>query len=159
MYNKLVLQGNLTRDIELKYLQSGSAIANSSIAVNKKYKTQSGEQKEKILFLELTFFGKTAEIANQYVRKGSKVLLDGELVFDQWVAQDGTKRSKHSLAVSSLVMLDSKPNDNIDRADSHNVSGSMNKPSADQTYTQNVKGAGGQDIPVEIDINEDEIPF
>ena len=108
MYNKVVLVGNLTRDVEIRYSQSGSAIGNVGIATNRKFKTQTGEQKEEILFIDLTFFGRTAEIANQYLRKGSKVLVDGRLVFQQWTAQDGSKRSKHAVTVENLQMLDTK---------------------------------------------------
>lgn len=116
MYNKLVVLGNLTKEIELKYLASGSAVAKGSIATTHKYKSQSGEQKEEVCFLEFTIFGKGAEIANQYLKKGSKVLLEGRLIFEQWNAQDGTSRSKHSLRVDEMKMLDSKPSDNQGQA-------------------------------------------
>ncbi|SHO80430.1 Single-stranded DNA-binding protein [hydrothermal vent metagenome] len=108
MYNKVVLVGNLTRDIEVRYTQSGSAIANTAIATSRKFKSQSGEQKEEVMFIDITFFGRTAEVANQYLKRGSKVLVDGRLKFDQWVAQDGTKRNKHSVIVESMQMLGSK---------------------------------------------------
>ena len=108
MYNKLIIARNLTRDIEIKYTQSGAAIANTAVASTRKFKAQTGEQKEEVLFVDVTFFGRTAEIANQYLRKGSKVLLDGRLKLDQWTAQDGTKRSKHSITVENLQMLDTK---------------------------------------------------
>lgn len=166
MYNKIIVVGNLTRDIELRYSQSGSAIGNVGIASTKKFKSQTGEQKEEVLFVDLTFFGRTAEIANQYLRKGSKVLVDGRLKLDQWVAQDGTKRSKHSITVENLTMLGNKndappsdtgsqyaqpsPQNNMDDPNRHNVAGGMNKPTG--TYNATAK------IP-EIDINEDEIPF
>ncbi len=109
MYNKVVFVGNLTRDIELKHLPSGSAVAKSSIASSYRYKTQTGEQKEEVCFLEFTAFGRYAEVANQYLKKGSKVLLEGRLVFEQWTAQDGSSRSRHTLRVEELKMLDSKP--------------------------------------------------
>ena len=108
MYNKIILAGNLTRDIEIRYTQSGSAIGNTGIATSRKFKSATGEQKEEVLFVDLTFFGRTAEIANQYLRKGSKVLVDGRLKLDQWTAQDGSKRSKHSITVENLQMLGSK---------------------------------------------------
>jgi len=108
MYNKIILAGNLTRDVEIRYTQSGSAIGNTAIATSRKFKSQTGEQKEEILFVDITFFGRTAEIANQYLRKGSKVLVDGRLKLDQWTAQDGSKRSKHSVTVENLQMLGSK---------------------------------------------------
>ena len=108
MYNKVVLVGYLTRDVEIRYSQSGSAIGNVGIATNRRWKSQTGEMKDETMFIDLTFFGRTAEVANQYLRKGSKVLVDGRLVLQQWTAQDGTKRSKHSVTVESLKMLDTK---------------------------------------------------
>lgn len=108
MYNKIVMVGNLTRDIELRYLPSGAAIAKSAIATSYKYKTSTGEQKDEVCFLDFNIFGRSAEVANQYLRKGSKVLLEGRLVLEQWTAQDGTNRSKHSLRVDTMKMLDSK---------------------------------------------------
>lgn len=108
MYNKVIMIGNLTRDIELKYLPSGSAIANSAIATSHRYKTQTGEQKEEVCFLDFSVFGKQGEVLNQYVRKGSKVMLEGRLIFEQWQANDGSKRSRHTLRVESFKFLDSK---------------------------------------------------
>ena len=108
MYNKVVMVGNLTRDIELRYLPSGSAVAKSAIATSYKYKSASGEQKDEVCFLDFTIFGKTGEVANQYLKKGSKVLLEGRLIFEKWTAQDGSERSRHSLRVDEMKMLDSK---------------------------------------------------
>ena len=107
MYNKVVLVGNLTRDIELRYAQSGTGIANTAIATSRKF-TANGEKKEEVMFIDITFFGRSAEIANQYLRKGSKILVDGRLNFDQWVDQNGQKRNKHSIVVENMQMLDSK---------------------------------------------------
>ena len=107
MFNKVVLVGNLTRDIELRYAQSGSAIANTAIATSRKF-TQNGERKEEVCFVDITFFGRSAEVANQYLRRGSKILVEGRIKFDQWVAQDGSKRSKHSVIVETMQMMDSK---------------------------------------------------
>jgi single-strand DNA-binding protein len=107
MFNKVVLVGNLTRDIELRYAQSGSAIANTAIATSRKF-TQNGERKEEVCFMDITFFGRSAEVANQYLRRGSKILVEGRIKFDQWVSQDGSKRSKHSVIVETMQMLDSK---------------------------------------------------
>ncbi len=112
MVNALFFGGHLTRDIELKYSQSGTAIAKSSIASSYKYKTQNGEQKEEVCFLEFNMFGRSAEVANQYLKKGSKVLLEGRLVFEQWTAQDGSPRSRHSLRVEKMTMLDTKNSNN-----------------------------------------------
>ncbi|MGB1227615.1 MAG: single-stranded DNA-binding protein, partial [Poseidonibacter sp.] len=107
MYNKVIMVGNLTRDIELRYLPSGAAIAKSAVATSFKYKSAAGEQKDEVCFLDFNMFGRSAEVANQYLRKGSKVLLEGRLVFEQWTAQDGTNRNRHSLRVETMKMLDS----------------------------------------------------
>ncbi|MDQ7045539.1 MAG: single-stranded DNA-binding protein [Sulfurimonas sp.] len=107
MYNKVILVGNLTRDIELRYSQAGLGIANTAIATSRKF-TSNGEKKEEVCFVDITFFARSAEIANQYLRKGSKILVEGRLNFDQWVDQSGQKRSKHSVVVETMQMLDSK---------------------------------------------------
>ena len=145
MYNKVVMVGNLTRDVELRYLPSGAAIAKSAIASSYKYKTATGEQKDEVCFLDFNIFGKTAEVANQYLRKGSKVLLEGRLVLEQWTAQDGTNRSKHSLRVDVMKMLDSK----------QDAQGEYNN-NQEQPQAQNNRRE--QKIP-EINIDEENIPF
>jgi len=168
MYNKVILAGNLTRDIEIRYTQSGSAIGSTAIATSRKFKSATGEQKEEVLFVDLTFFGRTAEIANQYLRKGSKVLVDGRLKLDQWTAQDGSKRSKHSVTVENLQMLGS-------RDDAAQAGGGYGAPAGDYnapgngTYSQPAQPAAAPAQPQsapeptpnipEIDISEDEIPF
>jgi len=108
MFNKVILVGNLTRDIEFKYSQGGMAIASTAIATSRKY-TSNGEKKEEVCFVDITFFARSAEIANQYLKKGSKILVEGRLNFDQWVDQQGQKRSKHSVVVETMQMLDSNP--------------------------------------------------
>jgi len=107
MFNKIILVGNLTRDIELRYSQAGLGIAKTAIATSRKF-TSNGEKKEEVCFVDITFFGRSAEVANQYLRKGSKILVEGRLNFEQWVDQNGQKRSKHSVIVETMQMLDSK---------------------------------------------------
>lgn len=107
MYNKVILVGNLTRDIELRYSQSGMGIAKTALATSRRF-TSNGEKKEEVCFVDITFFGRSAEIANQYLRRGSKILVEGRLNFEQWVDQNGQKRSKHSVTVETMQMLDSK---------------------------------------------------
>lgn len=104
MFNKIVLVGNLTRDIELRYTQSGAAIGSCGIAVTRKY-TLNGEKREETCFIGITFFGKQAETANQYLSKGSKLLVEGRLKFDQWMDNNGQNRSKHTVAVENMEML------------------------------------------------------
>ncbi|MEA2100834.1 MAG: single-stranded DNA-binding protein [Campylobacterota bacterium] len=143
MFNKVILVGNLTRDIELRYTQSGSGIANTAIATSRKF-TQNGEKKDEVCFVDITFFGRSSEIANQYLRKGSKILVEGRLKFDQWVDQNGQKRSKHSVIVETMQMLDSKgDNQNSgmpqgNQQNSYNQGGGYNAPQQgqQQSYQQ-----------------------
>ena len=107
-YNKIILVGHCTRDIELRYTPTGTAIAKTGLAVNRRFKGQNGEQKDETMFIDLTFFGRTAEIANQHLNKGKKILVEGRLVLDQWTDQNGQNRSKHSIAVENIEFLDKK---------------------------------------------------
>ena len=104
MFNKIVLVGNLTRDIELRYTQSGAAIGSCGIAVTRKFNVN-GEKREETCFIDITFFVKQVEIANQYLSKGSKLLVEGRLKFDQWSDNNGQNRSKHTVAVENMEML------------------------------------------------------
>ena len=108
MYNKVIMAGNLTKDITLRFLPNGSAVSSTSLAANRKYTTPSGEKKEEVCFIDIAFFGRSAEVANQYLKRGSKVLVEGRLSFDQWTDQNGAKHSKHSIVVETMQMLDSK---------------------------------------------------
>lgn len=104
MFNRIVLVGHLTRDIELRYTQSGAAIGSSGIAVTRKFSVN-GEKREETCFIDITFFRKQAEIANQYLSKGSKLLVEGRLKFDQWTDNNGQNRSKHTVSVENMTML------------------------------------------------------
>ena len=104
MFNRIVLVGNLTKNIDLRYTQGGAAIGSCGIAVTRKY-TLNGEKREETCFIDITFFGKQAEIANQYLSKGSKLLVEGRLKFDQWTDNNGQNRSKHTVAVENMEML------------------------------------------------------
>ena len=169
MYNKVIMVGNLTRDIELRYLPSGSAIAKSAVATSYKYKSSTGEQKDEVCFLDFNIFGRSAEVANQYLKKGSKVLLEGRLVFEQWTAQDGSTRSRHSLRVDAMKMLDSKGDSGMaGENQGYNPQGTYNQPANiqyDEPTSQDSYGGMNQAKPrveqriPEIDIDEDEIPF
>jgi len=111
MFNKVILVGHLARDIELKYTQSSLAIAKTAIATSRKFKAPNGQQKDEVMFIDITFFGRSAEVANQYLRKGSKILVEGRLTLDQWTDNaTSQKRSKHQVTVETMQMLDSNPN-------------------------------------------------
>lgn len=107
-FNKVILVGNLTRAPELKYTSGkGTPVAKTGIAVNRKANVN-GEMREEVCFIDLTFWGRTAEVANQYLQKGSKVLIEGRLMLEQWQDQNGQNRSKHSITVDSMEMLSPK---------------------------------------------------
>jgi len=105
-FNRVILVGNLTRDIELRYLQSGTAVADGTVAVNEKYK--SGDKHvENTSFINLTFWGKQAELTAEYTNKGSSVLIEGRLKQDNWETAEGEKRSKLGVVVEKVQFLSS----------------------------------------------------
>lgn len=98
----------LTRDVELRYLPSGGAVAKLGLANSTKFKKQDGTMAEESCFIDGTLFGKSAETANQYLKKGSKIYINAELKYESW-EKDGVKHSRNSLKINSFEMLDSKP--------------------------------------------------
>ena len=141
MYNKVVLVGRLTKDIDLKYVPNGTAVSKSSIATSHKFKDKAtGNQKEEVCFIDITLFGRSAEVANQYLKKGSLVLIEGRLILNQWVDSSGQKRSKHEVAVEKLTMLGKKDKEDYP---------TPNPKEAEQT----------QQYSSDVSIEEDEIPF
>ena len=104
-FNKVILMGNLTRDIELRHSQGGMAIAKFGMAINRRSSSQSGEARETTCFVDLTAFGKSAELLHQYVRKGSPLFVDGRLEYSTWESQDGGKRSKLEVIVENFQFM------------------------------------------------------
>jgi single-strand DNA-binding protein len=105
-FNKVILMGNLTRDPQLKYLPSQTPVAEFGLAVNRRYKTAQGEDKEDVVFVELTAFGKQAETINQYCQKGKPLFVEGRLKYDQWDDKEtGQKRSKLSVVVDTFQFV------------------------------------------------------
>lgn len=157
MFNQMHVIGNLTKDNDLKYLPTGSAVYKNSVATSHKWKDQNGLAKEEVMFMDIVMFGRSGEIANQYLRKGSKVFLTGRVVLENWTAVDGTKRSKHILRVDTMKMLDSKGAESNNTYNSeHQPMSSSSTPESNHNYQS--PGAMNQSL-VEIDINDDEIPF
>lgn len=103
-YNKVILLGNLTRDIELRHTQSGMALAKFGMAINRKW-SQNGEQKESTCFVDLTAWGRQAEVLNQYVKKGSQLFVEGRLEYSTWEAEGGGKRSKLEVVVENFQFV------------------------------------------------------
>jgi len=146
-FNRVILVGNITRDIELKYTQSSLAVTELGLAVNDRRKNQAGEWIEETTFVDVTLWGRTAEIAGEYLGKGSSVLIEGRLKLDTW-EKEGQKRSKLRVVGERMQMLG-------------NRSGGDNRPSNDQNAQSAVidssavvDSSGGSAGPP-----DDDVPF
>ena len=104
-YNKVMLMGNLTRDIELKYTTGNNAVANLGLAVNRRYRAGE-EMREETTFVDCEAWGKTAENLSKYLSKGNPVFVEGRLKLDEWQDRDGNKRSKLRVVVESFQFID-----------------------------------------------------
>jgi single-strand DNA-binding protein len=105
-FNKVILIGNLTRDIELRRTNSSTAVTDLGLAVNDRRKNPQGEWVDEVTFVDVTLWGRQAEVASEYLNKGSRVLIEGRLQLDQWDDKDtGQKRSKLKVVGSQLIML------------------------------------------------------
>ena len=107
-FNKVILAGNLTRDPELRYTPKGMAIAKFGLAINRNWKTETGESKEEVTFVDVDAFGRQAETIAQYMKKGSPFLMEGRLKLDQWDdKQTGQKRSRLGVVLEGFQFLGS----------------------------------------------------
>lgn len=113
--NKVILVGNLGNEPEAKAMPNGNAVSNLSIATSESWNDQTGNKQERTEWHRVVVFGKLAEICNTYLRKGSKVYLEGSLRTRKWQAQDGTDRYSTEIVMSEMQMLDSKGQSNNDR--------------------------------------------
>jgi single-strand DNA-binding protein len=110
-FNKVILMGNLTRDPELRYTPKGTAIARLGIAVNRKWKSETGELKEEVTFVDVDAFGKTAETIGQYLKKGRPIFIEGRLRYDTWEdKQTNQKKSKLGVVLETFQFVDSGGN-------------------------------------------------
>lgn len=141
--NKIILIGHLARDIEIRYLPTGTAVAKTNIAVNTNYKDKNGEKKQEVLFIDLDIFGRSAEIFNQYLHKGSKVLVEGRLKLDTW-EKDGVKHYKHSVLVEKFEFLETR--------DPASESAQATNQTAKPTTTK-------KDVVIEETYGDEEPPF
>jgi single-strand DNA-binding protein len=107
-FNRVILLGNLTRDPELRYITSGSAVTDLGLAVNDRRKNANGEWVEETTFVDVTLWARTAEVACEYLTKGSPVLIEGRLKLDTWEGNDGQKRSKLRVVGERMQMLGSR---------------------------------------------------
>ena len=105
-FNKVFLMGNLTRDPQLRYTPSQMAVADFAIAVNSKFRTKAGEDREEVTFVDITAWGKQAEVINQYFTKGKPIFVEGRLKLDTWEdKQGGGKRSKMNVVLENFQFI------------------------------------------------------
>ncbi|MCZ6679681.1 MAG: single-stranded DNA-binding protein [Candidatus Poribacteria bacterium] len=143
-YNKVILMGNLTRDPELKYLPSGTAMTKFGLAVNRVYTDrQSGEKKEDVCFVDITAWGREAEVCNEFLSKGRPVFLEGRLNFNSWETDDGQRRSKLDVVAERVQFLGSRQDGGEAGATDGQSSPSASAPSSSD----------------EPPITDDDIPF
>ena len=175
--NKTIIVGNLGQDPETRHTNDGKAVTNISVATSEVWKDkQTGQQQERSEWHRIVFFNKLAEIAGQYLKKGSKIYIEGSLRTRKWQDNNGQDRYTTEIVANELQMLDSKA-DAQNNAGDNNQGGSYNQnynqPQQNQ-YNQPQQNAGNnnyggmnnqapqkapeQNIP-EIDIDDDEIPF
>ena len=148
-FNKVILAGNLTRDPELRYTPKGTAIARIGMAINRTWKSETGENKEEVTFVDADAFGRTAEVIGQYLKKGRPILIEGRLKFDQWEDKNTKQKvSKLRVVVEGFQFLDSG------RGDGGSGDGSRSRSSAP------AQNAAAQPAEPEAPApEEDDVPF
>ena len=114
-FNKVMLIGNLTRDPQLSYLPSQTAVVDFGLAVNRRWTSKDGEKREETCFVDCRAFGRQAENINKYLGKGRALFVEGRLTFDSWTGQDGSKRSKHRVTVENFQFLGGGPQGGVSR--------------------------------------------
>jgi single-strand DNA-binding protein len=115
MYHTIIIVGNVGKDPEMRYTPSGQAVTSFSVATNRQYTAGNGEQVKETIWFRVSTWGKTAEVCNQYVKKGSKVLIEGRLTPDKntggpriWTKQDGSSGSSFEVTASTVRFLSSR---------------------------------------------------
>jgi len=153
-FNKVILLGNLTRDPEVRYTPKGSAVADIGLAVNRVYSTEAGEKREEVTFVDVTLWGRTAEIAGEYLKKGRPVLIEGRLQLDSWDdKQSGQKRSKLKVVGESMQLIGSRPGGAAEGGGGdEEMSGASRSSSSTRSSAPPPKAAASEP-------DDDEIPF
>lgn len=154
--NKVFLMGNLTRDPEMRYTPSNTAVVDFGLAVNRTWRNQQGEQQEETTFVDCTAFARTAEVINQYLQKGRPLFIEGRLRLERWQAQDGSNRSKLSVVVDRFEFIDSRRDG--DGGGGRGRGGHNDQPSSG--YSR--KGDEGADYDsgdAHTAVGEEDIPF
>jgi len=134
--NKVFLIGRLTRDPELRYVPSGTAVASFGLAINREYTTKEGNKKDDTCFVNLVVWGKRAEICAEYLKKGSMIFVEGRLSYRKWETQDKEKRSTIEVYVENFQFLDrSVPSD---------IQGEVENGSEDEGFKEKNQEETGQ---------------
>ena len=107
--NRATIIGRLTRDPELRTIPSGKSVASFSIATNRQWTDANGQKQKQVEYHNIVAWARTAEIASQYLRKGSQVYVEGHIQTREWTAQDGTKKNRTEIVCDNLIMLGTKP--------------------------------------------------
>ncbi len=141
--NKVLLMGNLTRDPELRYVPSGTAVANFTVAVNRSYKDTTGERKEDVSFIRVVVWGKMAEICGEYLTKGRPVLVEGRLKSRSWEGQDGQKRSALDVVATNVQFVGARG----ERTQTQGSGASGDAGTSDVESIDVDQEAGGEEIP------------
>ena len=128
-FNKVILMGNLTRDPQLSYLPSQTAVVDFGLAINRNWKSREGEDKSETCFVDCRAFAKTAETINKYMNKGEPLLVEGRLTFDSWTAKDGSKRSKLRVTIERFEFV--KSNEQQSEQEKYTSSTQNQKPDED----------------------------
>lgn len=155
-FNKVMLMGNLTRDPEIKYTPKGTAIADIGLAVNRNYTTESGEKREEVTFVDVTLWGRVAEIVGEYCKKGRPLFVEGRLQLDTWDdKQTGQKRSKLKVVGENIQLLGSRESSGGGGGEGGDVGGG-NRPARPQGRPA---AAPRQPVDPDLDAPADDIPF
>lgn len=119
MVNKTFISGNLTRDPELRYTPSGTPVCEFCIANNRRFMAN-GQERNEVVYIDVTVFGKHSEACSRYLQKGSSVLVEGYLTLDSWENQEGQKRQKHRITADRVEFLDKNRGDNGNQQEQQN---------------------------------------
>jgi single-strand DNA-binding protein len=156
--NKVILIGNLGRDPEVRYMPDGAAIANISLATTDTWKDKSGEKQERTEWHRVAFFGKTAEIAGEYLRKGSQVYVEGRLQTRKWQDKDGQEKYTTEIVADRMQMLGSRGGASASAGPGTGPSDAPHAaPAAPAAGAPSGAGKGG--AAARFDDFEDDIPF
>ncbi len=149
--NRIFMIGNLTRDPELKFTQAGTAVTNFSIAVNRSWKKQNGERQEETTFIRIITWRKLAEICDEYLKKGSTILVEGRLSNRSWTTQDGQKRSTIEVIANNIQFI------NIPRRNQEE------EPPAEKVISEDLANQDSENHTEDAELNDsdtnDDVPF